>query len=196
MIAVPAAAVVDVARECGERGVRALVVISAGFAETGPEGAERQRELLEVCRAPACGWSGPNCLGIINTAPGARASTRPSPPTPPPSGDVGFVTQSGALGLALIDLASDRGLGVSSFGSIGNRADITANDFLEYWEATSETARGAALHRVVQRPAPLLPGRAAGRAREADRGRQERPLGRRGARDQLPHRARCWRPRT
>jgi acetyl coenzyme A synthetase (ADP forming)-like protein len=138
VVAVPAAAVIDVARECGERGVRALVVISAGFAETGPEGAERERELVDVCRAAGMRLIGPNCLGILNETPGHSLNVTFAPGIPPP-GEVGFVTQSGALGLALIDLAGDRGLGVSSFGSIGNRADITANDFLEYWESDGET---------------------------------------------------------
>jgi acetyl coenzyme A synthetase (ADP forming)-like protein len=138
VIAVPATSVIDVARECGERGVRALVVISAGFAEAGSDGIERERQLVEVCRAAGMRLVGPNCLGILNTAPGHQLNATFAPNTPPP-GDVGFVSQSGALGLALIDLAGDRGLGVSSFGSIGNRADITANDFLEYWESDDET---------------------------------------------------------
>ena len=138
VIAVPAAAVIDVARECGERGVRGLAVISAGFAETGHEGAERERELVEVCRAAGMRLVGPNCLGLINTAPDHHLNVTFAPNSPP-AGHVGFVSQSGALGLALIDLAEGRGLGVSSFGSIGNRADITANDFLEYWESDEET---------------------------------------------------------
>ena len=138
VIAVPAARVIHVARECGERGVRGLVVISAGFAEAGPEGIDRERELVEVCRAAGMRLVGPNCLGILNTAPGHHLNATFAPNTPPP-GEVGFVSQSGALGLALIDLAGDRGLGVSSFASIGNRADITANDFLEYWESDGET---------------------------------------------------------
>ncbi len=138
VIAVPAAQVVDVARECAGRDVPAIVVISAGFAETGPEGADRQRELVEVCRAAGMRLIGPNCLGILNTAEGHHLNATFAPGTPPP-GSVGFVTQSGALGLALIDLASNRGLGVSSFASIGNRADITANDLLEYWEGDDAT---------------------------------------------------------
>jgi acetate---CoA ligase (ADP-forming) len=138
VIAVPASVVIDVARDCGDEGVPALVVISAGFAETGLEGAERQRELVEVCRAAGMRLVGPNCLGILNTAGHSQLNVTFAPGTPP-RGRVGFATQSGALGLALIDLASDRGLGVSSFASIGNRADITANDFLEYWEADDAT---------------------------------------------------------
>ncbi len=138
VIAVPAPVVIDVARECADKGVPALVVISAGFAETGPDGAELQRRLVDVCRGAGMRLVGPNCLGILNTAQRAHLNVTFAPATPP-RGHVGFATQSGALGLALIDLASDRGLGVSSFASIGNRADITANDFLEYWEDDDAT---------------------------------------------------------
>jgi len=142
VIAVPAQSVIGVARECGAKRVPALTVISAGFAEVGEEGAALQRELVEVCRGAGMRLVGPNCLGVLNMAEGSRLNATFAPATPPP-GKVGFVTQSGALGLALIDLAADRGLGVSSFASIGNRADITANDFLEYWEA--DQATGVAL---------------------------------------------------
>ena len=138
VIAVPAPAVIEVARECADKGVPALVVISAGFAEAGPNGAELQDRLVEVCRTAGMRLVGPNCLGILNTAEHAQLNVTFAPGTPP-RGGVGFATQSGALGLALIDLASDRGLGVSSFASIGNRADITANDFLEYWEEDDAT---------------------------------------------------------
>jgi acetyl coenzyme A synthetase (ADP forming)-like protein len=138
VIAVPGPAVIEVARECADKGVPALVVISAGFAETGPNGAELQDRLVDVCRTAGMRLVGPNCLGILNTAEHAQLNVTFAPGTPP-RGGVGFATQSGALGLALIDLASDRGLGVSSFASIGNRADITANDFLEYWEEDDAT---------------------------------------------------------
>jgi acetate---CoA ligase (ADP-forming) len=138
VIAVPAPAVIEVARECADKGVPALVVISDGFAETGPDGAALQDRLVEVCRTAGMRLVGPNCLGILNTAEHAQLNVTFAPGTPP-RGGVGFATQSGALGLALIDLASDRGLGVSSFASIGNRADITANDFLEYWEEDHAT---------------------------------------------------------
>ena len=138
VIVVPAVGVVDAARDCAARGVRALVVISAGFTEAGPEGAERERELVAVCREAGMRLIGPNCLGILNTTEGHSFNATFAPGGPPP-GNVGFVTQSGALGLALIDLASNRALGVSSFASIGNRADITANDMLEYWESDDGT---------------------------------------------------------
>jgi acetyl coenzyme A synthetase (ADP forming)-like protein len=142
VIAVPAGAVVAAAHECAAKGVPALVVLSAGFAEVGPEGAERQHELAEACRAAGMRLVGPNCLGVLSTDPESSLNATFAPGAPPP-GNVGFVTQSGALGLALIELAEDRGLGVSSFASIGNRADITANDLLEYWE--SDPATGVAL---------------------------------------------------
>ena len=138
VIAVPAAAVIEVVRECTEQGVPAVVVISAGFAEVGPEGAERQRQLLDICREAGMRLVGPNCLGVVNTAPDARLNATFAPRMPEP-GNVGFISQSGALGLAFIELSGDRNLGLSSFASVGNRADITANDLLEYWESDPGT---------------------------------------------------------
>jgi acetate---CoA ligase (ADP-forming) len=138
VVAVPAEAVAEAARHCAAKGVPALVVLSAGFAEVGPEGAARESELIEICRAAGMRLVGPNCLGVLNADPGESLNATFAPSVPPP-GNVGFVTQSGALGLALIELAAARGLGVSSFASIGNRADVTANDFLEYWESDPVT---------------------------------------------------------
>ena len=142
VIAVPAAAVVDVATECAGERIPALIVISAGFSETGSEGSELERRLLATCRDSGIRLLGPNCLGVLNTA-GRTGLNATFAPAMPPPGNVGFVTQSGALGLALIELARDRAIGVSSFASIGNSADITANDLLEYWEA--DEATGVAL---------------------------------------------------
>lgn len=138
VIAVPAAAAAAVARECAAKGVRALVVLSAGFGESGPDGVARERELLGICREAGMRLIGPNCLGILNTDP-EHSFDATFAPGDPPAGGVGFVTQSGALGLALIDLAAATGVGVSSFASVGNRADITANDLLEYWEQDPRT---------------------------------------------------------
>jgi acetate---CoA ligase (ADP-forming) len=139
VVAVPAAAVVGAARECAAAGVRALVVISAGFAETGPEGAERQRQLLAVCRDAGMRLIGPNCLGIVNTNAEVRLDATFGPAAPIP-GRVGFLSQSGALGLAVIDYATKLGLGLSSFVSVGNKADISSNDLLDYWEQDPDTA--------------------------------------------------------
>ena len=138
VIVVPADAVVDVARECGAKGVRSLVVISAGFAEVGEHGLARQRELLGVCRDHGMRLIGPNCMGIINTAPDISMNATFAPISPP-HGRVGFLSQSGALGLAVIDHATSLGLGLSSFVSVGNKADISGNDLLQYWEQDDGT---------------------------------------------------------
>ncbi|MFI5027623.1 MAG: GNAT family N-acetyltransferase [Solirubrobacterales bacterium] len=127
-----------VARECAAKGARSVVVLAAGFAEAGPDGAARERELLGICREAGMRLIGPNCLGILDGDPEAGLNATFAPTVPPP-GNVGFVTQSGALGLSLLDFAAGRGLGVSSFASVGNRADITANDLLEYWEEDERT---------------------------------------------------------
>ncbi len=136
--AVPAAATEAVAREAAAVGARALVVLSAGFGESGPAGAEREGALLRACREAGARLVGPNCLGVLSTDPAAPLNATFAPGSPP-AGNVGFVTQSGALGLSLIELAAEMGIGVSSFVSVGNRADITANDLLEYWEQDPRT---------------------------------------------------------
>ncbi|HEX6675945.1 MAG TPA: GNAT family N-acetyltransferase [Actinomycetes bacterium] len=138
VVVVPAAGVVEAARACAEKGARGLVVISAGFAETGPDGAARQRELLRVCRDAGMRLIGPNCLGIVNTAPEVQLDATFGPMLPQ-RGRVGFMSQSGALGLAIIDYANALGLGLSSFVSVGNKADISGNDLLDYWEEDGGT---------------------------------------------------------
>jgi acetate---CoA ligase (ADP-forming) len=138
VLALPAPYVVEAAGECAAKGVRAIVVISAGFAETGPEGAQRQRELLAVCRAAGMRLIGPNCLGIVNTDAEVRLDATFGPIVPLP-GRVGFLSQSGALGLAIIDYANALGLGLSSFVSVGNKADISSNDLLSFWEQDDRT---------------------------------------------------------
>src|SRR3954452_2959904 len=139
IIAVPAAAVVATARQCAAKGVRALVVLTAGFAEVGAEGRARQDELVTVCRAAGMRMVGPNCLGIANlhhqTA--LNATFAPGKPTP---GSVAFASQSGAFGIAAIDEAAARGIGLSSFVSMGDKADLSGNDFMEYWEQDPDTA--------------------------------------------------------
>src|SRR5215469_16822600 len=138
VVVVPARDVVDAARACAEKGVGALVVISSGFAEAGAEGRARQAELLEVCRRSGMRLVGPNCMGILSTTPGRRLNATFAPGTPP-AGRIGFMSQSGALGLAVIDHARRAGLGLSSFVSVGNKADISGNDLLEYWESDPRT---------------------------------------------------------
>src|SRR6266511_1845648 len=138
VLAVPAAEVIPVARQCAAKGVRALVVLSAGFAESGPEGVERQQALLRVCRQAGMRLVGPNCLGVINTDPAVRLDATFGP-TLPARGRVGFGSQSGALGLAIVDYANHLGLGLSSFLSVGNKADISGNDLLGYWQEDPDT---------------------------------------------------------
>ena len=138
VIIVPAARVVGVAEACGRKGVRAVVVISAGFSETGREGQERQAELVRVCRAAGMRLIGPNCMGIANTDPAVLLDATFAPGVPP-QGRVGFSSQSGALGLAIIEYANSLGLGISTFVSVGNKADISGNDLLRYWEADDGT---------------------------------------------------------
>lgn len=138
VVAVPAEQVVEVAWQCARKGVRALVVISAGFAEAGEEGRARQEELLRVCRATGMRLVGPNCMGIVHTDPEVRLNATFAPVLPPP-GRVGFLSQSGALGLAVMEYASQLGLGLSSFVSVGNKADVSGNDLLNYWEDDPNT---------------------------------------------------------
>lgn len=138
VIVVPAAAVVEVAAACARKGVKALVVISAGFSETGVEGKARQADLVNVCRGAGMRLIGPNCMGIANTNPEVLLDATFAPGFPP-RGRVGFSSQSGALGLAIMEFASSLGLGISSFVSVGNKADISGNDLLRYWETDDDT---------------------------------------------------------
>ena len=137
VIAVPAARVPAAVEDCARAGVKALVVISAGFAEVGPEGRERQDRLAELANAHGIRMVGPNCLGVINADPDVRLNASFAPM--PPSGRVALCSQSGALGVAVISLAHRLGLGMSTFVSIGNKADVSGNDLLEYWEADDAT---------------------------------------------------------
>ena len=136
MIAVPGEHVLGAAEEALRNGVRALVVISAGFAEVGSEGAERQEQLLALVRAHGARLIGPNCLGIAVAGPRLNATFAARSA---PSGNIGFSSQSGALGLALLEAADARGLGLSAFVSIGNKADVSSNDLLEWWEEDEAT---------------------------------------------------------
>ena len=138
-IVVPAAAVLDAARNCLAAGVRALVVISAGFAEAGEVGKRRQDELLALCRAHGARLVGPNCLGVLINGPAGCINATFAPTLPPP-GTVSISSQSGALGIAILAHARALGLGVASFVSVGNKADLSANDLLEYWEEDPATA--------------------------------------------------------
>jgi acyl-CoA synthetase (NDP forming) len=137
-VAVPAPLVPAVARGCGEHGVRGLVVISAGFAETGGDGPDLQRELLDVCRSFGMRMIGPNCMGIVNTDPAVGLNGTFST-TAPLEGRVGFLSQSGAVGLAVMAQTTRLGMGLSSFLSVGNKADLSGNDVLSYWASDPRT---------------------------------------------------------
>jgi acetyl coenzyme A synthetase (ADP forming)-like protein len=138
IIAVPCEQVPSAIAACERKGVSALVVLSAGFAETGLPGRARQVELLRQARDGSMRLIGPNCLGIINTADGV-AMNATFGPVVPVAGSIGFMSQSGALGLVATDYAKSLGLGISSFVSVGNKADISANDLLCYWEGDPRT---------------------------------------------------------
>ncbi len=138
LIAVPAESVADVVLDCAAKGVHTLVVISSGFAETGEEGRTAQRRLLGLARSYGLRLVGPNCLGVINTAGGISLNASLSP-LMPPRGRVGFFCQSGALGVAILETVDRRGLGLSTFVSAGNRADVSGNDLLQYWEEDDAT---------------------------------------------------------
>ena len=136
VICLPGERVLDAATDALRNGVRALCVISAGFAETGEEGRQRQERLLELVRAHGARLVGPNCLGIAVPGRGLNATFAPRAL---PAGRIGFSSQSGALGLALLEKAAERALGFSSFISIGNKADVSSNDLLEWWEDDEAT---------------------------------------------------------
>ncbi|KHL12858.1 acyl-CoA synthetase (NDP forming) [Mumia flava] len=138
IIAVPAESVPEVVLDCAAKGVHGLVVISSGFAEIGEEGRRRQRRLVGLARSYGLRLVGPNCLGVINTSSAVRLNASLSTITPP-RGRVGFFCQSGALGLAILENVDRRGLGLSTFVSAGNRADVSGNDLLQYWEEDDAT---------------------------------------------------------
>ncbi|MET7684669.1 GNAT family N-acetyltransferase [Streptomyces sp. NPDC005423] len=144
VVAVPVGQVPEVVTECGEHGVQGLVVVTAGYAESGPEGRERQRELVRHARTYGMRIIGPNAFGVINTSPDVRLNASLAPEAPRP-GRIGLFAQSGAIGIALLSRLHRRGggvtgvTGVSTFVSSGNRADVSGNDVLQYWYEDPDT---------------------------------------------------------
>jgi succinyl-CoA synthetase alpha subunit/RimJ/RimL family protein N-acetyltransferase len=178
IIAVPNDQVLSVVGECAVKGVGALVVVSSGFAETGPEGRKLQEDLLRTARAAGIRVVGPNCLGIINTAPGISLNATFALVAPAP-GRVAFSSQSGALGIAVLEEAQRRNIGLSSFVSVGNKCDVSGNDLLQYWQEDPATdvillylesfgnpRRFARVARSVSRRKPIIAVKA-GRSRPA-----------------------------
>lgn len=133
VIVVPKDQVLEVAAECAEAKVRGLVVISAGFREIGGAGAERERRLLDIVRSNRMRMVGPNCMGVLNADP-AISMNCTFAPTMPPFGHVAFVSQSGALGVSVLDYAKEYGIGIAQFVSMGNKPDVSGNDLLLQWE--------------------------------------------------------------
>jgi len=138
VVVVPAEQVATVVDQCAEKGIGTLVIISAGFGESGPEGKERERQLREKILSYGMRAVGPNCLGVLNNSPDVRLNATFSPVIAPP-GNLSIGSQSGALGLALLDHAKTIDLGISAFVSFGNRIDIATDDLLEYWEDDKNT---------------------------------------------------------
>ncbi len=138
IVVVPRDFVLGVVEECGKKGVKGVVVISSGFREVGPKGLERERELVSVLRRYGMRMIGPNCMGIVNTHPDVRLDGTFAPVSPR-RGSIGFLSQSGAMGAAILSRAHELNLGISMFASMGNKADVSGNDLLEYWEEDPDT---------------------------------------------------------
>ncbi|HEY7473062.1 MAG TPA: acetate--CoA ligase family protein [Gemmatimonadota bacterium] len=168
VVVVPYRHVLQVVEECGRKGVRGLVVITAGFREVGGEGIAREEALLDLVREYDMQLVGPNCMGVINTEPAVSMNATFAPTFPPP-GPIGFVTQSGALGVTILDHARELGLGFSMFVSVGNKADVSGNKLIDYWsrdagtrlivmynESFGDPRRFTRLARRVTREKPIL----------------------------------------
>src|SRR3989449_5554820 len=138
IVAIPADAALEAVEQCARKGVRGLVVITAGFREIGGVGEAREARLRELVRTRKMVLVGPNCMGVINTAADVQMDATFAP-TPPLRGHISFLSQSGALGVAILDHAKNLKLGFAKFASLGNKADVSGNDLLESWEDDPET---------------------------------------------------------
>ncbi|MDI2030941.1 GNAT family N-acetyltransferase [Saccharopolyspora sp. TS4A08] len=138
VVAIPAAGVNEVLDDCLAKGVKTLVIVSSGFSETGSEGREVEREMVRAARVHGMRVVGPNALGVVNPDPEFRLNASLAPQLPG-RGRTGFFCQSGALGVAILETATERGLGLSTFVSAGNRADLSGNDLLQYWQTDPAT---------------------------------------------------------
>ena len=199
VIVVPAAEVLSVVDECISKNVRAICVISAGFSECDAEGRARETMLLERVRQAGCRLIGPNCMGLLNTDPVTRLNATFSP-VYPPAGTVAMSTQSGALGLAILDYAKRLNIGISSFVSVGNKADVSGNDLIQVLGRGSANVGHPALSRELRQSKEVQRHRSSRRTIEADCRGQGRPLVGRLAGRRLAHRGagveRCGRRRA
>ncbi len=168
VIVVPKGEVEQVVEECGEKGVKALVVISAGFKEVGGEGVEREARITRMARKYGMRLVGPNCMGVLTTDPSFSMNATFAP-TMPPAGPMSFMSQSGAMGVTILDYAAEYGIGIHHFVSVGNKADVSGNDLVEYWQNEDATKvilmylenfgnprRFTALARQVTRKKPIV----------------------------------------
>lgn len=168
IVVVPRSNVIEVVKECGRKGVKGVVVITAGFREVGGDGAALEAELAALAKQSSFRLVGPNCMGVINTDSQIRMNATFAP-TMPLEGKVAFLSQSGALGVAILNIAEERNLALSSFASLGNKADVADDDVLAYWaddprtsvivmylESFSNPARFAEVARGTSRHKPLL----------------------------------------
>lgn len=168
VIAVPAAQVASVLTECGAKGVAGAVILTSGFSELGATGRQAQQEILEIARRHSIRLIGPNCLGIVNTAPEVALNATFADLTPAP-GSLAIAAQSGAVGIAVLDHASRVGLGISQFVSLGNKVDVSGNDLLLHWwndphtdviglylESFGNPVKFGRLARLVGRTKPVL----------------------------------------
>jgi acetyl coenzyme A synthetase (ADP forming)-like protein len=137
VIVVPKHLVLGVVRECVETGVKGVVVITAGFREVGGDGVELERELLALVRENGLRMVGPNCMGVMNTSPDVSMNATFAPAMPP-NGPIAFMSQSGAMGMTILDYAMEYGIGISQFVSMGNKTDVSGNDLIEYWQDDDE----------------------------------------------------------
>src|SRR3989441_12812608 len=138
VITVPAEVALQAVEDCGKKGVQGLVVITAGFREIGDVGMDREARLLAVCAQYGMTMIGPNCMGVINTHPNIRMDATFAP-TPPLSGGISLATQSGALGIAILDHAKSLGVGFAKFCSLGNKVQVSLNDLLRMWHGDPDT---------------------------------------------------------
>ncbi|MFP4624442.1 MAG: acetate--CoA ligase family protein [Gemmatimonadota bacterium] len=139
MVVVPKQYVMDVVDECGEAGIKGLVVISAGFREVGGSGAELEKELVEKVRGYGMRLVGPNCMGVLSTRPELSMNATFAPTMPPP-GPVSLMSQSGAMGVTILDYAAEYGIGIADFVSVGNKPDVSGNDLVQFWAEDDQTS--------------------------------------------------------
>jgi acetyl coenzyme A synthetase (ADP forming)-like protein len=139
MVVVPKQLVLDVVDECGAKGIKGLVVISAGFREVGGSGARLEQELMAKVRQYGMRLVGPNCMGLLSTRPELRMNATFAPTMPPP-GPVSLMSQSGAMGVTILDYAAEYGIGIADFVSVGNKPDVSGNDLVQFWSEDDRTS--------------------------------------------------------